>query len=172
MTTYLDCIPCFFKQALEGARIAGLGKAKQKRLMDALARSLPKMSLRHSPPQAGRIINRLVAEISGNNDIFRNIKKQNNLLVLKVYDKLKSKVLNSSDSLLAAVELAIAGNIIDYGAKHSLNVEGELAKILRDENAAIKKENKTLFDYAGFRPVINPNRLSKRTFYSQEFRIS
>ncbi|MEA3489527.1 MAG: hypothetical protein U9R44_04205 [Candidatus Omnitrophota bacterium] len=30
MKTYLDCVPCFFKQALEAARIAAAGRRKQK----------------------------------------------------------------------------------------------------------------------------------------------
>ncbi|MBD3263516.1 MAG: DUF89 family protein, partial [Candidatus Omnitrophica bacterium] len=50
-----------------------------------------------------------------------------------------------------SVELAIAGNIIDYGVKNSLNVEEELDKIICYEQTAIEKEGKKVFDYQDFR---------------------
>ena len=36
MRTYLDCIPCFFKQALESARMAGANEFVQKKIMDEI----------------------------------------------------------------------------------------------------------------------------------------
>ncbi len=32
MKTYLECIPCFFKQALEASRIAGANEEVQKKI--------------------------------------------------------------------------------------------------------------------------------------------
>ena len=151
MKTYLDCIPCFFKQALESARIAGVGKRKQKIILDEIAKALPKLSLNASPPQIARLVNQLLKKITKNKDIYGPIKKKSNKLALNIYGRLKKKVRHSRDSLLMAVELAIAGNIIDYGVKNSLNVDEELAKILDEENKAIKKENKAIFDYESFK---------------------
>ena len=48
MKTYLDCIPCFFRQALEAARIAGANPKTQKRILDKLAKILPEFSLNSS----------------------------------------------------------------------------------------------------------------------------
>ena len=158
MKTYLDCIPCFFKQALESGRIAGASKRKQKIILDEVARQIPKISLNASPPQIARVINRILQKITKNNDIYAQIKKDSNRLALNIYDHLKRKVLHSSDRLLIAVELAIAGNIIDYGAKNSLNVDDELAKILNAETKAIKKENKTIFDYEKFKQVLKQSK--------------
>jgi len=50
MKTYVDCIPCFFKQALESARIAGVGRDKQKIILNEIAKELPNISLNASPP--------------------------------------------------------------------------------------------------------------------------
>jgi len=41
MKTYLDCIPCFFRQAIEAARMAGISVKKQKKIMDELGGVLP-----------------------------------------------------------------------------------------------------------------------------------
>ncbi|MBL7198412.1 MAG: DUF89 family protein [Candidatus Omnitrophica bacterium] len=150
MKTYLDCIPCFFKQALEAARIAGASQRTQKKILDELAKTLPKFSLNSSPPQMGRVIYGLVRKITRKKDPYKKVKVKSNRLALGLYGKLKNKVSASSDRLLMALELAIAGNIIDYGVKNSLNVDKELKKILSEENKIIKSEKKELFSYPKF----------------------
>ncbi len=154
MRTYLDCIPCFFKQALEAGKIAGASQVTQKRILDKLAKDFSKFSLSASPPEIGRTIYGIVKEVTKKKDPFAQIKAKSNRLALKMYKKLKNKVAYSSDRLLMAVELAIAGNIIDYGVKNSLNVDAELAKILAQENRSIKQESKAIFDYKSFKHAL------------------
>ncbi len=151
MKTYLDCIPCFFRQALEAARIAGADSKTQKKILDKLAQIVPKFSLTSTPPQMGMTFHKIIKNMTGNNDPYYDKKVKSNKLALALYPQLKKKVLNSSDQLLTAVELAIAGNIIDYGAKNSLNVDKELEKIMINEEETIFKERKALFDYQSFR---------------------
>ena len=154
MRTYLDCIPCFFKQALEAGKIAGASKVIQKRILDKLAKDFPKFSLSASPPEIGRDIYAIVRKITKKKDPFAKIKVKSNALALNIYKKLKNKVAHSSDRLLMATELAIAGNIIDYGVKNSLNVDTELARILAEENRSIKQESKVTFDYNSFKRAL------------------
>ena len=154
MKTYLDCIPCFFKQALEAARLAGANNRTQKRILDAVALSIPKFPLSSSPPEMARVIHGIVKRITAKDDPYAKIKEKSNKLALKVYPKLKEKIIRSHDRLLTAIELAIAGNIIDYGVKNSLNVKKELDKILDRENEAIRREDKPIFDYRGFKHAL------------------
>ncbi|MCK5451643.1 MAG: DUF89 family protein, partial [Candidatus Omnitrophica bacterium] len=154
MKTYLDCIPCFFKQALEAARTAGASTKIQKKILDELSGVLPGISLVASPPEIGRVLYSLVSEITGVDDPYIKEKKRSNELALGIYDKLVQKLVSADDKLLFAVELAIAGNIIDYGVKNSLNVDAELVKILNKEEDIIKKESKAIFDYTRFKRVL------------------
>ena len=155
MKTYLDCIPCFFKQALEAARMAGAGKTKQKKILNKVAEVLPQFSLTSSPPEMGRVIYELAKSITKQSDPYAQIKEKSNRQALGIYNKLKKKVKYSHDRLLMAVELAIAGNIIDYGVKNSLDVDAELARILREENKIVKKESKAIFDYKSFKQALH-----------------
>ncbi|MCK4947951.1 MAG: DUF89 family protein [Candidatus Aureabacteria bacterium] len=154
MKTYLDCIPCFFKQALEAARMAGAGERMQKKILNELAEILPEFPLTSSPPEMGRIIYGLARRVTRRDDPYLKIKEKSNQLALNIYGKLKKKISRSPDKLLMAVKLAIAGNIIDYGVKNSLNVDVELAKILNEENKAINEEKKSIFDYARFKSTL------------------
>lgn len=155
MKTYLDCVPCFFKQALEASRIAGASQKTQKKIFDKLSEILSDISLSSSPPEMGQVIYGLVKELTSKSDPYKKIKDKSNKLALKLYDRLKEKVFRSDNKLLTAVQLAIAGNIIDYGVKNSLNVDEELNKILQEERKTLKKENERFFDFLHFEQVLS-----------------
>ncbi|OGX17895.1 MAG: hypothetical protein A3K83_07880 [Omnitrophica WOR_2 bacterium RBG_13_44_8b] len=155
MKTYLECIPCFFNQALEAAKIAGASHRTRKRILNELARSLPKFPLTSSPPEMGKVIYGIVKKITKKEDPYLGIKEKSNKLALGIYDRLKKKINRSHNRLLMAVELAIAGNIIDYGVKNSLNVDAELKRILGEENRTIKEENKGIFNYKHFKQTLS-----------------
>jgi len=165
MRTYLDCIPCFFKQALEAVRITKVGENLQKKVLDELAKAVSKFPLTSSPPEMGKIIYGLVRKITQQQDPYAEIKKRSNKLALGIYSKLKRKVSHAQDRLLMAVELAIAGNIIDYGVNSfshrkeeagvkvggSLDIEAELTRILNQESKLVKRENERIFNYSQFK---------------------
>jgi len=150
--TYLDCIPCFFRQALEGARIVQASPRQQKRIIDEFARKIPKISLKASPPEIARLGYALLKKISPRGDPYKEIKQKSNRIALRLLGKLRNKVNHSQDRLLTALELAIAGNIIDFGVKNNLNVKAELKKILAQEHKSIHK--KSIFHYSEFRRAL------------------
>ena len=158
MNTCLDCIPCLFRQALDAARVSGVIPEVQKKILDDVAQQMPEFSLESSPPEISRVIHETVRKYSGVDDPYAQIKKKSNSLGLSVYDRLKEKVENSKDSLLTSVELAIAGNIIDYGVKNSLNVEAEVERILNEETVAIEHEEECFFAYASFCETLNKSK--------------
>ena len=65
-----------------------------------------------------------------------------------------------------ALELAIAGNIIDYGIKGQLDIQGELKNILQKEHSLIKKEKLRFFNYPGFKKSL------KRKLRLMKFKLS
>jgi damage-control phosphatase, subfamily I len=152
MKTYLDCIPCFFRQLLEGARIIKASPKDQKAVLEEFAKMLPRISLKSSPPEIARSGYSLLRGISPNGDPYKGIKQKSNKMALRLLKKLENKVANSKKRLLTALELAIAGNIIDFGVKNNLNVKDELTKILKQENKSIRK--RSIFHYAEFKKAL------------------
>ncbi len=155
MRTYLDCIPCFFKQALEASRIAGADEKTQRQVLDAVAEALPSFPLCASPPEMGRIIHMLVQKYTGMEDPYLQIKEMSNRLALGVYDRARGSLDGSVDRLMTAVELAIAGNIIDYGVKNTLNVGEELEKILSRKQSTIGSQDRDFFAIDPFRKSLS-----------------
>ena len=152
MKTYLDCIPCFFRQALEGSRIIQATPKQQKQIIDEFAREIPKISLKASPPEIARIGYKLLRIVSFNKDPYQAIKQKSNRIALRLLGKLRNKISRSKDRLLTSVELAIAGNIIDFGVKNNLNIKAELRKILLEENKVIRRQS--IFHYSEFKKAL------------------
>ncbi len=154
MRTYLDCIPCFFRQALEAARVAGASQRTQRIILDKVAKIVPRFPLTSTPPEMARIIYEIVRKITHIEDPYKKIKIKSNKFALELYPELRRKISTSDDKLLKAVELSIAGNIIDYGVKNSLNLEKELKKILKKEKP-FKRAKGAFFDYLYFKRALN-----------------
>ena len=155
MRTYLDCIPCFYRQALDTARIAGADEIIQKKIIDELSQLIPNFSLDVNPPEMGRTIYTLVRKITGVKDPFKEIKENSNKFALSLYPELKQEINNSEDRLLTAVKLSIIGNIIDYGAKNSLDVPKEIDYLFQGNFIINNENNSTTFKYKQFKKALN-----------------
>ena len=130
MKTYLDCFPCFLNQALRAGRIATYDEKKIKRLLDEVGMILRNISLESTPPEIGRLIYHKISEITRNLDPYKKIKRKSTKKALSLYHSLKSQIEKSNDRLLTAIRIAIAGNVIDFGANYNFDIEDEIDEIL------------------------------------------
>lgn len=120
MRIFLDCIPCFVRQALDSARLVTDDEQIHEKVVREVLRLAADLDMSQSPPAIGQQIHRLIRELVGENDPYRKIKERFNKLALKLYPELRERVRTSEDSFVTAVQLAIAGNIIDFGVNSSL----------------------------------------------------
>ncbi len=121
MQSYLDCIPCFVRQTLQAARFVTDDVGIHERVLRDVLRRAAEMDLGASPPVMGRYIHELIRRFTGNDDPYRTVKEHFNGYALKLLPGLRVKVENSPDPLEAAVRLAIAGNVIDFGTASEVN---------------------------------------------------
>ena len=120
MKTYFDCIPCFFRQALDAARLVTDDERVHERVLREAARVVVEMDIGESPPVMGAAIHRRIREITGNADPYRDIKERCNRLALDLYPELKERVTQCANPPATAIRLAIAGNVIDFGVNARL----------------------------------------------------
>lgn len=129
MNTYLDCVPCFVRQALEAARMATDDIALHEQMLRKVLRMVSEMSFAESPPKMGQLIHRMLRDLTHNRDPYAAVKKRFNDMALKMLPKLRKAVSDAPDPFAAAVRLAIAGNIIDFGPKGNITEQEALAAI-------------------------------------------
>lgn len=73
-------------------------------------------------PKLATEIHRLARYVFANNNLYEIEKERANKLLFNDYDYWKSVVLKSDDTFKTAAKLAVAGNVIDYGA-HSVPID-------------------------------------------------
>ena len=121
MKIYLDCIPCFVRQALDSARMVTDDEDTHQQVLTEVLALSQKLDLHQSPPAIARVIHQRIRHLTQNSDPYRQIKQRHNQLSLQLYNKLSPVVSSADNAIETAVRLAIAGNIIDLGAKTSLS---------------------------------------------------
>lgn len=115
MKTYLDCYPCFLRQALEAARMAGADERQQRLAIDLVLDLLRRQDDSRTPPEIGDGVHRLVRQVAGVGDPYRAAKARSTAEALALYPRLKMVLSRADDPLEVAIRLSIAGNIIDFG---------------------------------------------------------
>ncbi|MCK5785056.1 MAG: DUF89 family protein [Candidatus Sabulitectum sp.] len=115
MKTYLECYPCFLKQALSAARRAGGSEEQQLSVIRETMKILDVLDPGAIPPEIARHVHSLVRKEISSVDPYRDAKKQSTEQALALLPDLRELIDNSSDPMDTAIRLAIAGNIMDLG---------------------------------------------------------
>jgi len=151
MRVYLDCLPCFMRQALDAARMGTDDRAMQREVLDRVAGFLPTVAFDSTPIDIGQMVHRVVREVTGIADPYAQVKKESNDLGLKLYPRLKQQVRRSEDSLLTALKIAGAGNIIDFGPKLAMDANGSIEQIVNDSFTRALQEPLDSAQYLAFK---------------------
>jgi hypothetical protein len=134
MKLYLDCIPCFQRQALFATR--DLDEKRRSEILRKVMNLLSQRKWDISPDELSQDIYRLIRQETGIDDPYYEIKKESNREALEFYPHLKKKVqeiANDEEKLYTAVKIAIAGNIIDFGPQIKIDLEKTLLEVLRQK---------------------------------------
>ncbi len=150
MKLNLECIPCFMRQALKAARFCRLDEETQERVLREVMKALLEERWDKTPPELAHVVHAIVRRYGG--DPYAEIKKKSNEFALSLYPQVKSLVEESEDPLKTAVKVAIAGNIIDFGAVDKDSVE---EFNLLDFVKGVVKEELAIDDYSLFREKLN-----------------
>ena len=145
MHTYLDCYPCFLRQALQAARLVGADDAQQKAVLDRVFDVLREASLEATPPEVADRVHQIVRREVGDGDPYRSAKERSTREALALYPRLKSLVAEADDPLGTAIRLSVAGNIIDLGVASEYDLWPTVERVLAqpfavDDGVALREE--------------------------------
>jgi len=131
MKTSLDCTPCIVRQALDAAKMVSTDPSVRERIVREVLHWASEMNFDEPPPFLGQRIHRRLREITGVKDPYRTAKDHLNRMAMDLLPDLKSEVESAEDPLMAAVRLAIAGNVIDMGVNGNIT-ESDVRQSVRD----------------------------------------
>jgi uncharacterized protein with ATP-grasp and redox domains len=128
MKTYLECLPCFLRQAVEAAKMATADPLKQREVVDAVLHLLGATSASDGPPQIAARVHRTVRRVSGCDDPYGQVKQQSNKAAMELRPRAQELVAASDDPLQTAAKLAAVGNIIDSGVGLRFDLKAEIER--------------------------------------------
>lgn len=115
-----DCISCVIKHALSASHFAGLSEKQTRRIVAVAEAGLDEakntsLLIQHVVRRVADAIIKAKGE-SPSFDIYAEIKQKSNLLSLDYAESLQEKIDASASPLETGLQIAAAGNIIDFGA--------------------------------------------------------
>jgi uncharacterized protein with ATP-grasp and redox domains len=139
--TYLDCYPCFIRQALDAARYCDVDERLQKEILDRVLVLLARVNPASTPPEIGNQVHRIVQEVAGNSDPYRDIKEKNTSEALNLIPRWQAHLCESNNPLDTAIRLSVAGNIIDFGPSSTYDLEETVDRVLEQPFAIDDQES-------------------------------
>ena len=143
----LDCIPCFLRQALQAGRFVTDDKNIHRQILKEVMNTLRTSDWDVNTSTMGNKVQNIVKILTNNPDPYYEVKKRYNRVAMDMYPYLEQLISEAEDPLYAAVKLAIAGNIIDFGAKETFDLKKTISKVL--------KTPLEINDYENFRKEIS-----------------
>lgn len=134
MRSYLECVPCFFAQAVRSGRTVGLDEGAIRDLLEHIGNRIGELDPSLPPPQNARLLYDRLAELAGRDDPFAEAKARHTELALRLVPTMREWMAGVEDRFDGALRLAAAGNIIDLGA--TAEVEDLAGALLRALDAA------------------------------------
>lgn len=123
MKGYHGCIPCMLRQAVHAVLMAVNDETDRPRVLKEVANAVRQIDLSQPPPVMGQRIHRIVREMAGVSDPYREIKDRLNRAALDFYPSLKARIKGAARPMEEAVRLAIAGNLLDCGVNTEMDEE-------------------------------------------------
>ena len=125
-----ECISCLLKSRLDFAA-EDTPVEKKIEYMQKVLRAISELELHESAPVVVRTINQIQKEMFGVSEDFTDVKVYFNNLMMSKVPELQKNLNESDDALELAIQYAITGNYIDFGAMNHVD-ESILQKYMDD----------------------------------------
>ena len=135
MKTQFECIPCIVNSYLRLVDTNVIPESRQEVILRQLLQYLSRVDYDQSPPMLGRTLHRMIRDSLQDPDPYSQLKQNYNHMILDLYPSFKEMVESSEDSFDTAMRLAIAGNVIDFGAKYQFDVMETINNVMEGELA-------------------------------------
>lgn len=141
-----ECFDCDLNQMKKISAFLRLDKEKEERLIKIAGDYLKTCDMAKTNPEIMGGIWGLIKDIIGTDNPYEEIKSYYNQIVLSMSDMIRSLIDQSGGRLECGLKLAIAGNLIDFAARHTFDEDTfkELIQDIADTEIAID-HSKQLF---------------------------
>lgn len=135
MDVAFECIPCTVQSCLRLLDEGFIEEDQREGLLRQTLRFLAAADWNQSPPALARELHAQLRQAAANADPYREIKHRSNQAMLALVPELRDKLASASDPFDMGLRLAVAGNVIDFGAQHLLDPAETIQRVLTTDLA-------------------------------------
>jgi damage-control phosphatase, subfamily I len=147
MRLNFNCITCNINQAIRIMDLFEVGINKKEKMMREVLKYLSDVDYSKCNPEVMGGTWDIIIKYIGTDNPYGDIKKYYNMEVLKMTEGIENLIEHSDDKFDTALKIAIAGNLIDFAARHKFDLEMLKKKIMniKEINLAID-HSKNLYE--------------------------
>jgi damage-control phosphatase, subfamily I len=136
MKLYLECIPCFIRQALEAINMFTDDQELKEKIMREVLRATSTFDAESIGLMTNAKIQRILKKYAHSGDPYKKEKKKMNLICMDMADEVTNIIEDSERPFETALRIAIGGNIIDFGQGNNIEagkIRGAIKQALGQE---------------------------------------
>lgn len=134
MKASVECMICGIKQVMKVSKLLGKTEEETQSVVKKTLKMLSEVEFDVSNPYISAKNWDIITSTYGIEDPYYDVKKLYNDLLISVYDETLALLDNVDDRFTSALKMAVIGNLIDMGGRHTFTKEMVLEKIKEHAN--------------------------------------
>jgi len=135
MTIQDPCVTCILNQVEKTLSVMEIDAGTAEKIRAEAQRMSADFSFSHTPPFVAKDVYQMISHYSGNDDPLFVVKQESIKNASKHLPFIQEQIQLSDDPLFASLKAAVAGNVIDFGAKEQFNLEEEISSVFTTDFA-------------------------------------
>jgi uncharacterized protein with ATP-grasp and redox domains len=123
------CVECIINQSRRVTEAIRADEALSRRMVDHVEKLGRSFDFTQSPPEVASYVYEQMAEMARMEDLYGELKAHATEKAKSFLPQLHKEIASSSDKLLTAIKIAVAGNVIDLASEVTFDLNQEMAKI-------------------------------------------
>ncbi len=124
-----DCVACIVGQIDKAISVLNLDEKLAKKIQKEVLKKSTSFNFNQTPPSVAREVYEYLSQMTGLCDPLEHIKQNSIEKALEFVPFIEKKIRQNEDKLFTAIKAAVAGNVIDFGAKEQFCLEEEINKV-------------------------------------------
>ena len=129
------CVSCIINQSVKVADAINADEKLTNRLVSEVENLSKEFSFNDTPPEIASYVYEQMALTANKTDLYDEVKALSTQKALSFVPSLKTRLNTSSNKLLTATKIAVAGNVIDLAAAVEFDLDEELEKVFHTDFA-------------------------------------
>lgn len=130
-----ECVLCRMRQAMDVCNFVGADEVSKQNILKSVMQILIRGMEEDLPDGIGFHIQNELKKLTNHDDPYKQVKAESIAKALEIHPYLNGLIREADDPLKTAVELCIAGNVIDFGPSNTHDIELAVQQVLKAEKS-------------------------------------